>query len=194
VLARTQGARLSITSTPLRISAVSTAQLQSGEPSTAWLLGRKARAHERSHRTDHTPSAGLLTPEKDGEINDFAIIINLPDSLGSKQAKKLMRELKMQITGQPPLVIMDFSRVTRMDCAGLDGLLLCMREIAKHDGAIQVRAISPEAAALLEMFRMDRLLQKFASLPQQASGFAVATVAAAQQTIPAAIQFQPVAA
>jgi anti-anti-sigma regulatory factor len=97
--------------------------------------------------TDQTPSAGLLTVHREGDMDaPFAIIINLPQSLGSREAKKLVRELKMQITDEPPLVIVDLSRVTKMDCAGLDGLLVCMQEIAKHDGAIQVRAISPAAA------------------------------------------------
>ena len=100
----------------------------------------------------------------------------------------------MQITDEPPLVIVDLSRVTKMDCAGLDGLLVCMQEIAKHDGAIQVRAISPEAATLLEIVRMDRLLDKFASLPAQAPGFAVVPVATAEGVTPEAVQLRLVAA
>jgi anti-anti-sigma regulatory factor len=186
---------LSITSTFLRMSAVSDAQLESEKPFTARLLGSKRWARDWYHGTEHTPSARLLTTKREGDVNhSFAIIINLPESLGSKEAKKLMRELKMQITGEPPLVMMDLSRVTRMDCAGLDGLLLCMREIAKHDGAIQVRAISPEAATFLELFRMDRLLQRFATLPAQALGFTVAAVATAKGTPSAAVQSQLVAA
>jgi anti-anti-sigma regulatory factor len=186
---------LSITSTLLRISAVSDAQLESERPFTARLLGSKGRARDWRHRTDHTPSAGLLTTKREGDVNhSFAILIKLPESLGSKEAKKLMRELKLQITGEPPLVIMDLSRVTRMDCAGLDGLLLCMREIAKQDGVIQVRTISPEAATFLELFRMDRLLQRFATLPAQVLGFTVAAVATAKGTPSAAVQSQLVAA
>jgi len=69
-----------------------------------------------------------------------------------------------------------------------------MREIAKHDGAIQVRAISPEAATLLDLFRMDGLLQRFAALPAQALGFTVAAVATAKGTPSAAVQSQLVAA
>ena len=186
---------MSITSTLLRISAVSAAQLQPGGPLTARLLGSKRWARDWRHRTDHTPSAGLLTTKREGDVNhSFAIFVKLPESLGSKEAKKLMRELKLQITGEPPLVMMDLSRVTSMDCAGLDRLLLCMREIAKHDGAIQVRAISPEAATFLELFRMDRLLQRFATLPPQVLGFTVAAVATAKGTPSAAVQSQLVAA
>ncbi len=125
----------------------------------------------------------------------FAIMINLPESVGSKEAKKLVRELKMQITKEPPLVIVDLSRVKQMDCAGLDALLVCMQEIAKHDGAIQLRAISPEAATLLELARMGRLLQKFPSLPAQAPGFIIAPASVAEEVKPErVVQLQPAAA
>jgi anti-anti-sigma regulatory factor len=92
-----------------------------------------------------------------------------------------MRELKMQITDESPLVILDLSRVTKMHCAGLAGLLVCTQQIAKHDGAIQVRAISPEAATLLERVRMDPLLQEFAPLPAQPPGFTIAPASVAEE-------------
>jgi anti-anti-sigma factor len=144
--------------------------------------------------TAPTPSGGG-TVETDGEMDaSFAIILNLPKCFGSNEAKKLIRELKTKLTGEPPLVIVDLSRVTEMDCAGLDGLLVCMQEIAKQDGAIQVRAISPEAATLLELCRMDRLLQKFPSMPPRTLGFAVATIATAPEMSCAALQPQLIAA
>ena len=93
---------------------------------------------------------------------------------------------------EPSYVILDLSRVKEMDSVGLDGLLVCTQEIARHDCAIQLRAISPEAATFLELARMDRLLQKFASLPGQA---AIAGVAIAEAVTPEeALQLQPVAA
>ena len=137
----------------------------------------------------------LVTAPLHRPNTSFAILIDLPESLGSKEGKKLVHELKMQITGESPLVIVDLSRVKKMDCAGLDGLLVCMQEIAKHDGVIQVRAISPEAATLLELVRMDRLLQNFASLPAQAAAFAGGAASIAESVKPdGAVQLRPVAA
>src|SRR5690242_16339973 len=103
-----------------------------------------------------------------------AIMIHLPESLGSKEAKKLGRELKKQINGQTPSVIVDFSRVKKIDAAGFEGILSCMQEVARHDGAVQVAAMSPEAATLLELARMDHLFSKFPSLPAQAPTYAFA--------------------
>jgi anti-anti-sigma factor len=97
------------------------------------------------------------------------IMIDLPEAFGAKEARKLERELRSQITKEALCVIVDLSRVKKMDSAGLDGLLACMQEISNHDGSVQLRAISPEAATLLEIVRMDRLFEKFPPLPAPAS-------------------------
>ena len=101
--------------------------------------------------------------EKADMVKSFAIVINLPESFGSKEAKKMVRELKTEMKKEPPRVILDLSRAKTMDCAGLHGLLTCMQEIARYDCAIQLQAVSPEAATLLELARMDHLFRKFPS-------------------------------
>jgi len=128
-------------------------------------------------------------------VTSFGIVINLPESLGSKEAKKIMRELKTEIKKEPPRVILDLSRVKTMDRAGVHGLLTCMQEIARYDCAIQLRAVSPEAATLLELARMDHLFQNFPSLPAQAPGFTIAPASVAEEVKPEmVVQLQPVAA
>jgi anti-anti-sigma regulatory factor len=148
------------------------------------------------HSTRQMPCEGLLTGPQEGDMDtSFAILINLPESLGSKEAKKMVRELKTQITKEPPCVILDLYRVKQMDSAGLHGLLVCMQEIARYDCAVQLRAISPEAATLLELVRMDRLLQKFPPLPAQAPSFIVVAVPIAEEvTSERVVQLQQVAA
>jgi anti-anti-sigma regulatory factor len=42
-----------------------------------------------------------------------------------------------------------------------------MEEVAKHDGALQLGGVSPEAAAMLELTRMDRLFQQFPSFESE---------------------------
>jgi anti-anti-sigma factor len=133
--------------------------------------------------------------EKADMVTSFAIVINLPESFGSKEAKKMVRELKTEIKKEPPRVILDLSRVRTMDCAGLHGLLTCMQEIARYDCALQLRAVSPEAATLLELARMGHLFHKFPSLPAQAPGFTIAPASVAEEVKPEImVQLQPVAA
>src|SRR5947209_6728174 len=53
--------------------------------------------------------------------------------------------LKMNRSPRTRRVILDLSSVKTMDCAGLHGLLICMREVARYDCAIQLQAVSLEA-------------------------------------------------
>lgn len=99
------------------------------------------------------------------------IIVKLPEVFGAKAARKLGRELKSKIRDSNPHVLLDLSRVKKIDSKGLRALLTCMEEIAKQDGALQFGKISPEAATLLELTRMDRLFQRFPSFPAEAPAF-----------------------
>lgn len=111
------------------------------------------------------------------------IVVKLPEVLGAKAARKLGRELKKKITGPDPHVIVDFSRVKKMDLKGLGALLSCMEELAKLDGALQFGGITPEAATMLELTRMDRLVQKFPGFATDAPTFALAPEPAIEEVL-----------
>lgn len=120
-----------------------------------------------------------------------AVLINLPESFSSKEARQLGRELKSKITAASPCVILDLSRVRQMDLKGLEALLACMEKVARQDGSIQLRGVSPEAATLLELTRMDKVLQKFPSFTVEAPAFEltpepVATEASTEASVPVA--------
>jgi len=119
-----------------------------------------------------------------------AIMIKLPEVFGAKEARKLGRELSGKITSEEPCVIVDLSRVKQIDLAGVEGLLHCMEEIAKKDGALQLRGISPEAATMLELTRMNQLFQKFPTFPADAQTYVLPQEAAAEE-VPAQPQVQP---
>ena len=119
-----------------------------------------------------------------------AIMIKLPELFGAKEAKKLCREVSGKITSEEPCVVVDLSRVKKIDLAGVEGLLHCMEEIAKKDGAIQLRGISPEAATMLELTRMNALFQKFPAFPADAQTYVFPQEATAEE-VPAESQVQP---
>jgi anti-anti-sigma factor len=91
----------------------------------------------------------------------YAIVIELPETFSTREARKLRRELKNKVLDNKPCVVVDLSRLKKIDVACLEALLSCMEEVAKQDGALQLGGVSPEAAVLLELTRMDRLLLKF---------------------------------
>lgn len=93
-----------------------------------------------------------------------AILVKLPEFFGGKEARKLGHELTGKISNDIPNVVVDLSRVRQIDLAGLDGLLNCMETVANNDGTLQLGEISPEAATILELTKMDKLFQKFPAI------------------------------
>jgi anti-sigma B factor antagonist len=126
-----------------------------------------------------------------------AIMIKLPEVFGAKEARRLGRELRNKLSGERPCVVVDLSRVKKIDLTGLEGLLKCMEQVAKQDGSLEVGGISPEAAAMLELTRMNQLFQKFPVVrPEVTRPIVVREPVAEAEQAPAgrAAQPQPVAA
>lgn len=123
-----------------------------------------------------------------------AVVVKLPEVLDAKQGRRLERELKTKLRAGSPQLVLDLSRVKNIDLSGLQGLLTCLEEVAKQDGGLQLCGVSAEVATLLELTRIDRLMQKFAGFTIDAPQFEVATEPAAEE-VPAKSPIQvPVAA
>jgi anti-anti-sigma factor len=88
--------------------------------------------------------------------------MKLPHRVDAREARTLLRELK-ELPVEEPCVVVDLSAVRHMDSAALDVLLGCMVEVARRDGAMRLGGISPEAATVLELTRMDQVFDMFPS-------------------------------
>ena len=123
-----------------------------------------------------------------------AVVVKMPEALDARNARKLGRELKSKMAGESPLVVLDLSRVKDIDLSGVEGLLTCMEEVARQDGSLQLAGVSPELATLLELTRVNQLMQKFPGFSAEAPRFEVAP-ATAPEEVPAESPAQlPVAA
>lgn len=124
------------------------------------------------------------------------IMIKLPEVFGVKEARKLKRELKTKLASERPCVVVDLSRVKKIDLSGLEGLLSCMEQVAKQDGSLTLGGISPEAAVMLELTRMSGLFQKFPAAQPFEAPVTVPTTVSKPEQVPATqtVQPQPVAA
>ncbi len=88
------------------------------------------------------------------------VVMKLPHRVDAREARNLLRELK-ELPIEEPCVVVDLSAVRHMDSAALDVLLGCMVEVARRDGAMRLGGISPEAATVLELTRMDQVFAMF---------------------------------
>ena len=97
------------------------------------------------------------------------IVVKLPEELNAKHVRSLLRQLKPVLKLDQPSLILDLSEVCDIDSTGLDLLLRCMVEVANHDGSLKLVGISPTAATVLEITRMDGLFQMFPSVADAVS-------------------------
>jgi len=101
--------------------------------------------------------------------NPSAMLIRLSERFSRYEARTLAAELESRLLKDQPCLIVDFSRVKQIDSAGLNMLLACMVKIARHDGAVQLGEVSPEAAIMLELTRMDSIFDLFPRISEDAT-------------------------
>jgi len=99
------------------------------------------------------------------------IVVKLPECMTGKTVRSIKRQIKPGLSLDHPYVIIDMSNVRQMDTAALDMLLHCMVEVARHDGELKLAGLSPEAATVLELTRMDRIFEIFPNVPEAVTSF-----------------------
>ena len=108
-------------------------------------------------------SGGLIRPVDRPEASSTCVV-NLPKLVTTKQVRGLAHDFKCELATDQPRIILDLSDVKEMDTAGLDLLLECLKEALRRDGTVSLRGISPEAATILELTGVDRVLSMFSAV------------------------------
>lgn len=126
-------------------------------------------------------------------MSSSAVVVKLPEAMNAKNARRLGRELKTKLGGTSPFVVLDLSHMKSIDVSGVQGLLRCMSEVAKQDGALQLSGLSPEAATLLELTRLDKLMQKFPGFSIETPAFEMAPESITEEVEADAVQLPVVA-
>jgi anti-sigma B factor antagonist len=120
------------------------------------------------------------------------IVVKLPEDLSGKEVAVLLRQLKPALKLDQPSVIVDMSRVRRINTEGLDLLLHCMKTVARRDGSLKLAGISPQAETVLELTRMDRVFDMF---PSVADAVASVSIEVQQfESLASSVEQQPAAA
>jgi anti-anti-sigma factor len=99
------------------------------------------------------------------------IVKRLPERLDLNHAPAFLREVEAQIAADKPQIVLDCSNVRQIDSAGVDVLLRCMEEVMKQDGDLKLAAVSPEAAVILRLTRIDRVFEIFESVSAAVASF-----------------------
>jgi anti-sigma B factor antagonist len=89
------------------------------------------------------------------------VVMELPERLNHAEVKTFLQEVWPLLEADRPRMVLDCSLVRYLDSAGVEILLHCMEEAMKRDGDLKLAAVSPEAAVILELMRVDRLFETY---------------------------------
>ena len=93
------------------------------------------------------------------ETSRPVVVKRMPERLNLRAARQFEREVQPFLASDRPQVVFDLSQVRHLDAAGVDMLLRCMTQAMKRDGDLKLASLSPQAAAVLELTRTDRLFE-----------------------------------
>jgi anti-anti-sigma regulatory factor len=103
-----------------------------------------------------------------------ALIKQIPHCPGGAERKSLLTEIqKVAAQSYRPRVILDLSKASRVGPETIDLLLDCVEHVERADGRVAVAAGSPEAAVILELTRLNSVMDLFSSVSEAIGGEAV---------------------
>lgn len=105
------------------------------------------------------------------ETSRPVIVKRVPENLNLKQARIFLEEVRPLLEHDRPQLVFDLTLVRRIDAAGVDMLLYCMKEAVRRDGDLKLASLSSEAQIMLDITRAGRLFEVFASSAEAARSF-----------------------
>jgi anti-sigma B factor antagonist len=98
-------------------------------------------------------------------------VTQLPQTLDMKRGRLFFKELESRINIDRPCIVLDCSQVQQMDRFAIHMLLCCLEEAMKRDGDVKLAAVPPLARATLELMRVDRLFEIYATETEAVNSF-----------------------
>jgi anti-sigma B factor antagonist len=109
--------------------------------------------------------------------------MQVPEVLSVTEVHDFMQELGPLLESNRPRIVLDLSQVRSMESSGVEMLLRCLEEVLKRDGDLKLASMSPEAEVILELMRVARVFECFATCEDAARSFnAIPTDAVPQNT------------
>ncbi len=107
----------------------------------------------------------------------------LPEKLTLHRGRAFFREIESCLNSDRPRVVLDGSKVEELDSAGIHVLLRCLEEAIKRNGDVKLAAVSPQAAAILELAKLNHLFEMFDNISDAVDSFHQIPVFAFQPAI-----------
>ena len=97
--------------------------------------------------------------------------MQLPEAMNSNQLQAFLCELRDCAQSSRPRIVIDCSKLRRMDQAVLLLLLSCLEEAMKRNGDVKLAALSAEAKAVLDSTGAAPLFKTFETVVEAIDSF-----------------------
>jgi anti-sigma B factor antagonist len=95
-------------------------------------------------------------------IKKRAVLVKqLPETLSGKQGRVFFRELESCMNPDRPYIVLDCSRVQRLDRSVVDLMLSCLEEAIKRNGDVKLAVLPAGSDSILELTGVSRLFDIF---------------------------------
>ncbi len=116
--------------------------------------------------------------------NGPVIVMQLPEHLNLDGVQRFLPEMEPLLECHRPRIVLDCSQVRYLDSAGVEMMLHCLEEAMKRDGDLKLAALSPESEVILELMRVARVFESFATSDDAVRSFNAVPVEAVPQETP----------
>src|SRR5579864_5594079 len=114
-------------------------------------------------------------------ISGPVVVMQMPEQLNSETARTFLQDMEPLLEAHRPRIVFDCSQVRYMDSAGVEMMLHCLEEAMKRDGDLKLAALSPESEVVLELMRVARVFETFATSDEAVRSFHALPVEGAAQ-------------
>jgi anti-sigma B factor antagonist len=112
------------------------------------------------------------------------VIMQMPEQLNAVGVRTFMQELEPLLEAHRPRIVFDCSQVRYMDSAGVEMMLHCLEEAMKRDGDLKLASLSPESEVVLELMRVARVFEAFATSDEAVRSFSAIAAEGVSQNAP----------
>jgi anti-sigma B factor antagonist len=99
------------------------------------------------------------------------VVIQMPEQLTVDGSRTFLQEFEPLLERHRPRVVLDGSQIRCIDSAGIEVMMHCLEEAMKRDGDLKLAAMSHESEVVLELMRVARVFESFATSDEAVRSF-----------------------
>jgi anti-anti-sigma regulatory factor len=98
-------------------------------------------------------------------------LLQVPEEIKPRQERIFMNELKSYMQATRPRIVLDCSKLRRVDRPAIHLLLCCLEEALKHNGDVRLAAIPEAESEIFDRSALEGLFEVFETIPSAVNSF-----------------------